>query len=336
MKNLAVYFTNVKKIEIREENMPFINEHQVLVQTLFSAISSGTEMLFYHGLVSEEIPIDENIPVLASHAGYPFKYGYAVVGKVIELGRNVEPKWKDKLVFAFHPHESYFAMDPDNLIEIDGIDTEDALFIANMETAMNFMMDGKPLIGERVLVFGQGVVGILTTSLLAQLPLCELVTVEPYQTRREMSVAFGAMACLDPFQDDFEEVLNRLFEGEKADLVFDLTGEPKTLEHAISLTGFSGRVIIGSWYGSKTEKVKLNSQFHRQRIKLISSQVSTVAPEYTGAWTKQRRLGVALEMIRRVGPSRLITHRIAIQEAQKAYKLLDEKPERTIGVILTY
>jgi 2-desacetyl-2-hydroxyethyl bacteriochlorophyllide A dehydrogenase len=336
MKNLAVYFTNVEHVEVREEKTPSIHEQQVLVQTIVSAISSGTEMLFYRGLVPEEIPLDENIPVLATRSGYPFKYGYAVVGKVIESGKMVDPKWKNKLVFAFHPHQRLFAAEPANLIEVEGISTEDAVYLANMETAVNFAMDGRPLIGERILVFGQGVVGLLTTLLLTQIPLRRLLTVELHEARRKMSIECGAAACLDPQKDDFAMVTDQLLEGNRADLVYELTGNPQTLEQVIPLTAFGGRVIIGSWYGTKTDKLQLDSNFHRRRIKLISSQVSTIAPEFTGAWTKQRRLDVAREMVMRLKPSRLTTHRIPIQEADRAYRLLADSPEQAIGVTLTY
>ena len=336
MKNFAVYFTDVNKIEVREEKTPSVREHQVLVQTIVSAISAGTEMLFYHGLVPGEIPLDENIPVLATRSGYPFKYGYAVVGKVIECGKMVDNKWRDRLVFAFHPHQSFFAADPDNIIKIEGASAEDAVYLANMETAVNFVMDGRPLIGERILVFGQGVVGLLTTLLLAQIPLRELLTVDLHEVRRKMSIQCGAAACLDPQKEDFAEAADRLLEGNRADLVYKLTGNPQTIELAIPLTAFGGRVIIGSWYGTKTQKLHLNSNFHWRRIRLISSQVSTLAPEFTGAWTKQRRFEVAREMITRLKPSRLTTHRVPIQEAGKAYRLLAETPEQAIGVALTY
>jgi NADPH:quinone reductase-like Zn-dependent oxidoreductase len=126
VKNLAVYFTGVGKTEIREERVPVTHKHQVLVQTILSAISSGTEMLFYHGLVPGEIPLDENIPVLAARTGYPFKYGYSAVGKVVECGKAVDPGWNGRLVFAFHPHQSFFAAEPANLIDIQDQGLDDA------------------------------------------------------------------------------------------------------------------------------------------------------------------------------------------------------------------
>ena len=336
MKNLSMYFTGIGRIEIREEELPIIGEDRVLVQTIVSAISSGTEMLFYHGLVPKEIPLDENIPVLAQRAGYPFKYGYAAVGKVVECGKTADPKWRDRLVFSFHPHESFFAADPATLIPIDDIRVEDAAFLANTETAVNFLMDGKPVIGEKVMVFGQGVVGLLTTALLAQIPLGVLLAVEPHEIKRAMSVECGAQACLDPSEANFDELANRLLAGGGADLVYEVTGNPLAIEQAMPLTAFGGRMIIGSWYGIAKSRVQLASHFHRHRIKLVSSQVTTLAPEFTGTWTKKRRLEVTKSLLDRIEPARFITHRFPIADAKRAYTLLDEEPEKAIQILLTY
>jgi threonine dehydrogenase-like Zn-dependent dehydrogenase len=99
---------------------------------------------------------------------------------------------------------------------------------------------------------------------------------------------------------------------------------------------FAGRVVIGSWYGSKRTNVDLGGRFHRSRIRLISSQVSTVAPELLGRWTKTRRFDVAWEMIRQLKPSRFVTQRFPIDKAAEAYRLLDQSPEEAIQVLLTY
>jgi threonine dehydrogenase-like Zn-dependent dehydrogenase len=101
-------------------------------------------------------------------------------------------------------------------------------------------------------------------------------------------------------------------------------------------TGFSGRVVIGSWYGNKNVNLDLGRHFHRSRIRMICSQVSSIAPEFSGRWIKKRRFDVAWEMIRRLKPAHFITHRYPIQEAAEAYKLLDQNPEKTIQILFTY
>jgi len=111
---------------------------------------------------------------------------------------------------------------------------------------------------------------------------------------------------------------------------------PQALEQAIGTAGYHGRIVIGSWYGDKTAALQLGGRFHRDRLRLISSQVSTLAPELSGRWTKARRFQVAWEMLAEIKPSRFITHRFPLRRASEAYHLLDQTPEESIQVIFTY
>jgi threonine dehydrogenase-like Zn-dependent dehydrogenase len=199
-------------------------------------------------------------------------------------------------------------------------------------------MDGQPLIGEQVVIFGQGVVGLLTTALLARLPLASLITLDHYPFRRQTSLALGAHASLDPVESQARMRLQALLQQGQggADLTYELSGNPAALEQAIAATGFSGRVVIGSWYGQKRADVDLGGRFHRSRIRLISSQVSTLAPEWTGRWNTARRLQVAWWMLGQVRPAQLITHRFPLTQAAQAYAMLDQHPEAALQVILTY
>ncbi len=119
-----------------------------------------------------------------------------------------------------------------------------------------------------------------------------------------------------------------------ADLAFELSGTPSALDMALAVTGFDGRIVVGSWYGTKRADLDLGGGFHRSRIRFIGSQVSTIAPELAGRWTKVRRFGLAWEMIRRINPSRFITHSFPLEKAADAYRLLDERPGETIQVVL--
>ncbi len=82
--------------------------------------------------------------------------------------------------------------------------------------------------------------------------------------------------------------------------------------------------------------LELGGRFHRQRIRLISSQVSTVTPALSARWSKQRRFALAWDMIRRIRPSRFITHQIPFRRARQAFELIDKDPASTIQVILEY
>jgi len=340
VKRLALYFTAPYEVSVREESLPLPAAGQVLVQTLVSAISAGTELLVYRGQAPADASIDEAIPALAGKFAFPLKYGYAAVGRVTEVGDDVGPEWRGKTVFAFNPHESLFLSSPDELMPVPfSLSPEEASLLPNMETSVNFLMDGQPLIGEQVVVFGQGVVGLLTTALLARLPLASLLTLDRYDLRRRKSLALGAQASLDPEASDSLTRLTSLLRKEhsdtRADLTYELSGDPRALEKAIEVTGFSGRVVIGSWYGQKQVGLNLGGHFHRSRIRLISSQVSTIAPQCAGRWNKSRRLQTAWQMLRNLKPAHLITHRFPLAQAARAYALLDRHPEEAIQVILT-
>ena len=128
----------------------------------------------------------------------------------------------------------------------------------------------------------------------------------------------------------------RLSTFDSFDLTFELSGSPSALNDAIALTTFSGRVVIGSWYGKKRAEIDLGGAFHRSRIRLIASQVSTISPELSGRWDKSRRFDVAWKALERIQPEKWITHRFSIHDAQKAYQLLDENPQQAIQVIFEY
>ena len=336
MNTRALFFTAPGQVEVREQKLPAPGVNQVLVQTLVSAISTGTELLLYRGQFPQEMEVDQNIPALAGEFHYPLKYGYSTVGRVVETGAGVDSGWQGKLVFAFNPHESAFLTSVDTLQPVpEDIAPEEAVFLPNMETALNLVMDGRPVIGERVVVLGQGVVGLLTTALLAYFPLGDLVTLERYALRRRASLDFGAHASLDPDAAGSVQTLQARLPG-GSDLSFELSGSPQALDHAIDLTGFDGRVIIGSWYGQKRADLNLGGRFHRSRIRLVSSQVSTIAPELSGRWDRTRRFAVAWEMVRKVRPGRLISRRLEIGDAASAYRLLDQQPGEAIQILFTY
>ncbi len=299
-------------------------------------------MLIYQGRFPRDLELDAAISGLRGGFKYPLAYGYANAGIVRKVGKEVDSSWQDKLVFSFQPHTSHYLSNPNSLIPIPcPLTPETSCFLPNMETAVNLVQDGAPVLGERVLVLGQGVVGLFTTALLSEFPLDALVIVDRFDLRCQMGLTecekskAASCALINSGTADFrEQALSSLKEG--ADLTFELSGNPSALNDAIKLTRFSGRVVIGSWYGEKPAEIDLGSTFHRSRIKLISSQVSTVSPELSGRWDKLRRFDVAWKNIERIQPERWITHRFAIDQAADAYRLLEHNPQEALQVILEY
>ncbi len=340
MQRSTIYFTAPRQVELREEALPSPGADEVLVETLCSAISAGTEMLVYRGQFPRGVDAVDSI---SSGLRYPTPYGYACVGRVKDVGKMVNGEWRDRLVFSFQPHTSHFITTPDSLLPIpDSLSPETACFLPNMETAVNLVQDAAPILGERVLVLGQGVVGLLTAALLREFPLDVLVTADSYPLRRRASLELGLTASLDSTAADFcGTALSHCHRAPTPqrggfDLTFELSGNPAALDAAVAVTAFSGRIVIGSWYGEKRAPIDLGGAFHRSRLKLISSQVSTIAPELSARWDKSRRFAVAWEALKRVRPEKWITQHYGIEQAADAYKLLDESPQETIQLVLIY
>jgi 2-desacetyl-2-hydroxyethyl bacteriochlorophyllide A dehydrogenase len=343
VKRKTLYFTAPRQVELRQEDLPALGADDVLVETICSAISAGTEMLLYQGRFPRDLrETDSVISSLRGGFAYPMAYGYASVGVVRETGPQVDRSLRDRFVFSFQPHTSHFITSVESVFPIpESISPQTACFLPNMETAVNLVQDGAPILGERVLVLGQGVVGLLTTSLLKEFPLHTLVTVDQLNLRCEMSQIecqhsrVSQCKTLAADAENFhDQALSAL--GEGADLTFELSGNPFALNDAIALTRFSGRVVIGSWYGEKPAEIKLGGSFHRSRIKLISSQVSSISPELAARWDKSRRFDVAWKALERVEPERWITHRFALDDAAGAYRMLDESPQEALQVVFMY
>jgi 2-desacetyl-2-hydroxyethyl bacteriochlorophyllide A dehydrogenase len=329
-KAQTLYFISPKQIEIRETNIADLKADEVHVETICSAISAGTEMLVYRGQFPHLADIHDAV---SNDLNYPLAYGYACVGRVKETGTQVDKSWHGKLVFAFQPHTSSFIAHPSSLIPIPAsLSPEAACFLPNLETAVNLVQDGAPILGERVLVLGQGIIGLLTASLLSEFPLERLIAVDQYELRRNALQVESRKSKVESFSPDDLRLLTL----DKNDLTFELSGSPAALNDAIKSTAFSGRIVIGSWYGQKNSPIDLGGSFHRSRIKLISSQVSTISPELSGRWDKSRRFDVAWKALERIQPEQWITHRFSPGEAAKAYQLLDEHPQETIQVIFDY
>ncbi|MHC1785357.1 MAG: zinc-binding alcohol dehydrogenase [Anaerolineaceae bacterium] len=341
MKRNSLVYISPGNLKINVETVDPPREGEIQVRTRLSAISPGTEMLVYRGQIPEEMAIDSTVPTFTHPFQYPVKYGYTCSGEVIKIGPGVSESWLGQRVFSFNPHESLFTTSASNLVRIpEYISDEDSIFLPNMETAVNFLQDSKPLIGEVAFVVGTGIVGLLTTSLLARIPLKALMSVDRFPKRREEAIKAGAMKVFDPAQEnaaaEMIKACNFMGIQDKADLVIECSGNPEGLNLAIQLAGFSGRVIIGSWYGTKTASLDLGGDFHRSRIQLKSSQVSTIDPSLCGRWNKARRFELAWQMIDLVKPSRWITHHFEICDFEKAFHLLDKNPEESIQVVFNY
>ena len=335
MRAHALFHVAQRRVECREITLAAPGEGEVLIKSRCSAISPGTEAMIFSGAFPQNAALDSTIGSLKGCFDYPFPYGYALVGDVSAIGPGVDEGWIGKTLFAFHPHQDVVVVPLAGCHRVpDGIPPEPAMFLPQVETALNFVMDGAPLFGERVLVFGQGVVGLLTARLLAKFPLARLVAAEPLAGRRELAKQCGVTETVDPLDAGAWQSLLGGLNG--ADLIFELSGNMLALNQAIEAAGFDGRIVVGSWYGAKSQPVDLGGRFHRNRLRLISSQVSTLNPALTGRWSKLLRIELAWRMVEQLQPQHLISQSFPLDQCHQAFEAVCAQRDRVMQVIFQY
>jgi threonine dehydrogenase-like Zn-dependent dehydrogenase len=311
----ALFHTAPRCVEIREVPAPRPVRGEVLVRTLCSGISGGTERLVYRGEVPADLALDDTIDALGGTFSYPFAYGYACVGEVIESGQ---------AVFAFHPHQDLFAARVADLIPLPAVDPASATLLPLVETALQVTLDAGTGYRDRVIVLGGGVLGLLTTLLLHRAGWRPLLA-EPLAWRRELAGRVGAIAVApEDLADD------------KVPLVIDASGNPDAPAMALSMLAHEGTLLVASWFGTKPVVLPLGGAFHRRRLIIRSSQVSTVPARLSGTWTQSRRQRETVELLAELPLAELCTHVFAFGHAAEAFRAVDEGLPGLMHAVLDY
>ena len=334
---MSVWFTSPGVVEMRDSNVRPPGPDEVRIGTLFSGISHGSEMMVYRGEVPAELALDSTLPTLKGSFGFPVKYGYASVGRVLDVGRGVRVLAEGDLVFAFNPHETCFTAATDVVIKLpSALNPRIGVFLANVETALNSLLDAAPRLGERAVVIGQGVVGLLITQLLRKAGASLIITADLYEKRRQLSIQAGADFSIDPSSETLAQRVSEISGGIGADVVIEASGQPQALNDAINSATQEGRVVVVSWYGTKRAELNLGSEFHRKRLTIKSSQVSNLDPSLSPRWTILRRRSLAAGYLKELALDELITHVFPFDQASEAYRVIDSQPAEVIQVVLDY
>jgi 2-desacetyl-2-hydroxyethyl bacteriochlorophyllide A dehydrogenase len=329
MKARAVHFVAPRRVELREVELPDPSEGRILVAAEWSGISSGTELLAYRGELDPDLPLDETLGALAGTFAYPFRYGYSAVGRVL---RPAGPFREGQRVFAFHPHQDRFVTDARDAVAVDDLDPRAATLYPSVETALQVSLDAAPRLGETAVVVGLGAVGILVAALLARAGATALGS-EPDPARRAAAGAFGVRA-VDP--DQVAAVVAADTGGRGADLVVEASGNPRALASSLGLLAHEGTALVCSWYGTKPVALPLGAAFHRRRLALRSTQVSTLPAALTARWDRGRRAELAWRLARELPLSVLATHAFPFERAAEAYACADRQDDGLIHAALRY
>ncbi len=330
----SVWFPAAGTVELRTEPSQPVGPNDVRVEAHVSGVSAGSELLVYHGEAPDDLPPD--LPTVDGDFQLPIKFGYASVGRVVETGNDVQILAPDDLVFVHHPHQTEYVVPADFPITLPkDLPPERGIFTANLETAVTVVLDAHPRLGDSVLVVGQGIVGLLVTMVLGETGARPVITVDLHKRRREASVRAGAHEALPPGDGLTARVLE-MTGGRGVDVAIEASGSPAALQSCIDAAAFGATVVVASWYGTRAVPVGLGGAFHRRRLRMVSSQVSTLDPAIFPRWDRGRRTGLVKDLLTELPVQDLISHRFPLTAAANAYALLDKKPEECLQVVLDY
>ena len=313
---------------------------EVQVQTLFSGISAGTEMNVYRGLAPQLTRQRDPLTSLFSAAdapdwSYPLTYGYANVGRVVEVGAGVDAPALGAVVFSNTPHQSVVVVAADQTVVVPaGLDPKLAVVNANLNTALNGVLDARPSLGDTVAVSGLGVIGLLVTQLLRRAGAGLVVGVDRLAWRRDLAAQFGA-DVIDP-ADGVAERVRALTANRGADIVIEVSGAPPALNEAIRTVGVGGRVVVMSWYAGTFESLNLAGEFHHNRPRIISSQVGAVNPDLGPLWDTSRRQQLVTRLLTELDLAPMFTHEFPIDRAADAYSTVDRGADGLVQCVLNY
>jgi NADPH:quinone reductase-like Zn-dependent oxidoreductase len=295
----ALWYVAAGKAELRPQSLAPLQPGEARVRTLFSGISRGTERLICSGAVPPQEYGAMRAPLQEGAFPFPVKYGYCAVGTVDDGPEAMV----GKTVFCLHPHQDVFNAPVAMLAAVpDGVPAKRATLAANMETALNAMWDSAAGPGDRIVIVGAGIVGLLVAALSAALPGTEVTVVDVVESRRDLANAMNAKFAL-PADAPAD-----------ADVVFHTSATGAGFNAAIAAAGIEATLVEMSWYGATAITANLGGAFHSRRLKLISSQVGGVSPSRRPRWTYARRLAKALDLLGDARFDALVAEEIAFND----------------------
>jgi threonine dehydrogenase-like Zn-dependent dehydrogenase len=307
--------------ELRVESVPEPGDGEVLVRTLASAVSRGTERLVFEGRVPPDQHQRMRAPFQVGEFPGPVKYGYLNVG-VVEAG---PADLVGRTVFCLHPHQTRYVVPAGSVTLVPtGVPPRRAVLAGMVETATNALWDAPAMLGDRVAVVGAGLLGCCLARLLARVPGVRVTLVDIDASRARIGVGLGVDFALPD-----EAPRDR-------DLVFHTSASAAGLQAALGLLDDDGTVVELSWYGDAEQRLSLGGDFHSRRLSIRASQVGGVAPSARRRWTRESRLALALDLLQDPAFEHLLTGESAFEDLPEVMKRLSHGSLDGICHTITY
>jgi 2-desacetyl-2-hydroxyethyl bacteriochlorophyllide A dehydrogenase len=341
----VVRFTGPRSVDLAVEQDAELGAGQVRVRTLYSGISAGTELTAYRGSNPRLTKRwDEQRRLFAPAPGttpYPVTgWGYEEVGEVVEVGGGVTGYHVGNRVWGVWGHRSEAVMPAQALVGhvlATSVDPLVGVFARAGAIALNAVLAAGIHLGDRVAIFGQGVLGLLATR-LATLDGAEVVAVDTLDSRLRAARAQGALDVVDAAHRSAAESVRQLWPGDGVDTCIELSGSYTALHEAIRTVGAGGRVVAAGFYQGPADGLFLGEEFHHNRVELVAAQISAVSNRMAGRWAVDRLLATFMRLVAagHVDPLPLVSHVIDVEDVSAAFALLDERPHEALQVVLRF
>jgi threonine dehydrogenase-like Zn-dependent dehydrogenase len=307
--------------EIRPVSVPAPGPDDVLVRTLHSGVSRGTETLVFRGAVPPGQYETMRAPFQDGDFPGPVKYGYLNVGRVEHGPRAVQ----GRTVFCLYPHQTAYVVPADSVVVVpDDVPPARAVLAGTVETAVNALWDAAPLVGDRIAVVGAGMVGCCVARLLAQIPGVRAALVDVDPNRAAVAAALGV---------DFAAPADAVGD---CDLVVHASATADGLQRSLELLRPEGTVLELSWYGESEVTLSLGGAFHSRRLTIRASQVGRVAPARRASRTPTDRLALALGLLRDPAFDALLTGTSSFEELPEVMPRLADGSLPALCHTITY
>ncbi|WP_433167048.1 zinc-binding dehydrogenase [Kribbella sp. CA-247076] len=318
---------------------------EVLIRTLYSGISAGTELTAYRGSNPYLNKRWDDASRLFVDGGTSFSYpvdgwGYEEVGEVVSLGTAAEGVKVGDVVWGTWGHRSHTVKKAEwaaRRILDPAVDPRVGIFSQIGAIALNLVLDADIHIGETVAVFGLGVPGQLAAQ-LSRLNGGRVIAVDGLPARRQLALELGADLALDPAEGGVAERIRELTDGRGADVCLEVSGSYHALHEAVRSVAYSSRVCVAGFMQGEGAGLRLGEEFHHNRVALVCSQISGVAPGLQHRWDYDRLATTAIQLAsaKRLNVTDLITHTVPMADAAEAFRMLDERPQEALQVVLSF
>lgn len=340
-----VQFTEPGRVELVETDAAPLTPGTVRVATWYSGISAGTELTAYRGTnpyLNATWDADRRlfVPGQPSFA-YPVQgWGYSEVGQVVEVADDVTSLQPGDVVHGIWGHRSDAVL-PASALEWRKMPTDAdpvlGTFARVASIGLNAVLAADVRLGERVAIFGQGVIGLLATR-LATLSGGRVYAVDTVPGRLERAAAFGAVETIDALREGGAGAYIRELTGGGADSAIELSGADRALHEAVRSVVVEGLVAASGFYQGGAANLRLGEEFHHNRVRIVASQISGVPVGLGGRWDQPRLVRTVMELILSgaVDAGALVSDVVGAAEVAEVFARLDSGDPGILQAVLRF